>query len=798
MLRHNLIVALRGFASRPGFALAAILALALGTGANSAIFSIINTSLIRPLPFRDIDHLVAIWQTSPGEARVNFSAREYKDWETDLGVFEQIGGWTGNGFTLTGRGEPETLLGQLVTSGFFQVLGTHPILGRTFRPEEGEPGKDTVIVLSHAWWQERFAGDKSILGQSLALNGAMYTVIGIMPPDFDYPARDYRFWVPATIRGGLFARYQDAHFLRIVGKLKPGITAERLRADLDTLTRRVSTERVARKVLAAPLREDIVGSFRTPLLLLLAAGGVVLLIACANVANLLLGRAAGRSREMAVRAALGAGRADLIGQLLTESILLSLAGGGAGLLLGSGMLEAFQKLSPRGLPWIAKAHFDPAVLWFTIAIAVLTGVLFGLAPALAGSRTNLNAVIQQGSRGTAGRASGALRNTLVFAETALCAMLLIGAGLLVRSLLTLERVNPGFRPAQVVTASIGMQTDRYPTATDQLRFYRAALEGIAALPGVEAAGITTHLPFSGQGWGNGFEIEGRTPPPGHSFVTQVRAISPGYFRALGVPLVSGRDLTDRDNQGSPGVALINQALARQYWPTEDPVGKRIRIDQGWLTIAGVVGDIHHFDLDSSPDAEIFLCYPQLSSGLKDLVGRGLALAIRTPLDVGTVGAELRTAVRAIDREMPVRVLPMNALISGSVAQPRFRTLVIALFAVLAVILACIGIYGVVSYSVAQRVQEIGIRMALGARPADVFGMVWTRTLALVVPAAATGVLGAWLFSRVLSGLLFGVTRTDTLTYVAAPLTLIAVALAAAFVPARRAAAVDPIEALRDS
>ena len=797
MLRQNLSYALRGLAAKPGFTAAAVLALSLGIGANTAIFSIVNASLIQPLPFRDVDRLVAVWQTAAEEDRVNFSAREYRTWQSDLGVFEQVGGTAGNGFTLTGRGDPEPLLGQLATPSLFDVLGTRALLGRTFLAEEGEPGHEQEVLLSYAWWKQRFGGDSSILGQSLNLSGQPYTVVGVMPPGFDFPGSDYKFWVPAAINGKLFAKFPDAHFFRIVGKLKPGVTKERLNADLAALVPRIMQDDVVRRLFALPLRDELVGKIRTPLLLLLCAGAVVLLIACANVANLLLTRATGRRKEIAIRAAMGASRADIVRQLLTESMLLSVAGGSTGLLLAMWGLDTFKRLGPKGIPWLEKAHLDPVVLFFTAAAAIATGILFGLAPALTGSRADLNYVLQQSPRGTAGGGSGKLRSALVFCETALCVVLLITAGLLFHSLLSLEQVNPGFRPSGVIATRFAMQDNHYPAAPDMLRFYHAALEKVGALPGIEAAGITTHLPFTGEGWGNGFQIEGRPAPPGHGFVAQVRAISPGYFRAMGVPLRAGRDLTERDNEKAPGIALINEAMGRQFWPTENPIGKRIRVDEDWITIAGVVGNMHHYQLDIQPDPEIYVAYPQLSAGLMNLVGRGLALVVRTPLDTAAAASELRSTIRSLDREMPVpEIEPMNRLISNSVAQPRFRTSVIGLFAALAVILACVGIYGVISYSVAQRIQEIGIRMALGARPADLFGMVLGRTLLLVVPAAATGVLGALAVSRVLSGLLFGVTPNDPVTFTVYPLALIAVALAASYIPARRAASMDPMTALR--
>jgi putative ABC transport system permease protein len=798
MLRNNLSYAFRSLTAKPGFTLAAVFALALGIGANTAIFSIVNASLIQPLPFRDVERLVAVWQSLAQGSRVNFSPREVQMWQHDLGVFEQIGGSTGNGFVLTGRGDPEPLLGQLATPSLFDTFGARAVLGRTFLPEEGEAGHEHVVLLSYAWWKERFGGEESILGQLLDLSGEPYTVVGVMPKEFDYPRSAYKFWIPAALNGKFFAKYPDAHLFRMVGKLKPGITPERLNADLAVLGPRISQADALRKVVAAPLREDLVGPVRAPLLLLLCAGCVVLLIACANVANLLLTRATGRRKEIAIRAAMGASRADIIRQLLTESTLLSLFGGAAGLALAVWALDAFKRLGPKGTPWLQKAHLDPTVLFFTAAVAIVTGMLFGLAPALTGSRADLNHVLQQSPRGTASGGSAALRHSLVFCETALCVVLLIAAGLLFSSLLSLERVNPGFSPCGVITAGVAVQQNRYPDSAGMLRFYRAVLGEVAAQPGFEAAGVTTHLPFSGQGWGNGFEIEGRPAPPGHGFSAQVRAISPGYFRSMGIPLLAGRDVTERDSEKAPGVVLINQTLARRYWPAGDPVGKRIRIDADWLTVSGVVGDLHHLRLDLQPDPEIYLPYPQLSSALMNLVGRGLSLVVRTPLDTAAASTELRKAIHSADREMAVwDIAPMETLIADSVAQPRFRTSVIGLFAALAVVLACVGIYSVISYAVAQRVQEIGIRMALGARPGNVVGMVLGRTLMLVAPAAVAGVVGALAASQLLAGLLFGVKPNDPATYVIYPLALILVALAAAYIPARRAASLDPMSALRD-
>ena len=796
---RDLLVGWRGLAGNAAITATALIALALGIGANTAIFSVVNASLLQPLPFGDADRLVAVWQSDgPEDQRRRFSARELLIWQQGLGVFEEIGGSIGNGFTLSGLGEPEALRGQLATPGLFGVLGKRPALGRTFLASEGEPGHDHVVLLSDAWWRRRFAADPAILGRSLTLSGEDYTVIGVMPADFDYPGSRYLFWVPAALEGKFFVEHRNAHMFQVVGRVRAGISAARLRSDLAALGRRLGDDGQPEKLAAMPLREALVGPVRGPLLLLLCAGGVVLLIACADLANLLLARATGRRREMAVRAALGASRLALVRQLGAESALLSGLGGAAGFLLAAGALALCKRLGPEDLPWLAKAHLDAWALLFTATVAAVTGLIFGLAPALTALRTRLNEVLQQSARAlTGGRGGRALRDALVWGETALCVVLLVGAGLLLRSILALASVDPGFRAENLITASCAMRPSAYPTSAAMLRFYRGALESIASQPGIAAAGTTTALPFTGQDWGNSFEIRERPAPPHEAYNTQFRAVSPGYFRAMGIPLLAGRDLTPLDDARAPGIALVNQAFAHRYWADGRALGNHLRIAGNWLVIAGVVGDVHHLQLDIAPTPEVYLAYPQMDAGLLDVVGRGLYFAVRTTLPTAAAGRQLRAAIHAVDHDMPIDdVRPMHALLDGSFAEARFRTLLIALFAGLAVTLAGVGIYGVVSCTVAQRAHEIGIQMALGATRGRVLTRVLTDTLQLVAPAAAAGLAAAWASSRFLATFLFGISTTDLATYAFCPLAFIAIALAAAYGPALRAASVDPVTTLR--
>lgn len=783
----------------PGFAAVAILALALGIGANTTIFSVINSLLLEPLPYRDPGTIVRIWQKIPTEDRVSFSPREFLEWRSQTRSFDDLSAATGNGFTLTGRGDPEMFLGQLVTPRLFHLLGVNPALGRVFLPEEGESGRDHVVVLSHSLWKSTFGADPGIVGQAITLNNEKYTVVGVMPAGFDFPAPDYRLWVPAALNGSIFKRHPDAHFLRVLGRLKPGLTLRTSQVEIDAFAQQLAREQNQpnKRLHQVPLVESETAAVRRPLIVLAFAVAFVLLIACANVANLLLARAASRQKEIAIRTALGAGRARIVAQMLTESMLLSVIGGACGFILAIWGVDALTALSPRDLPRVQYIHVDYRVLLFAIAISIGTGLLFGLIPAFTSTRSDANEALKQATRGSTTGSASRVRNALMFAEIALSCVLLIGAGLMLRSFIALQNVNPGFRADNVLTIPLALNETTYPQVSQMLSFYRDALDRLRALPGVDAAGMNTHLPFSGQDWGNGYAVEGHAPAPGESYVTQVRVISPGYLAAMGIPVRSGRDFNEYDNERGGPVILINETIARKFWANESPIGKRIQVDGPWRTIVGVVGSVRHQRLEGVPGQELYLPYPQFDSGLMNFLGRGITFVIHSSSDPTNLTNAVRNEIHALDKGMPVtKVLTLRRLIDDSVAQQRFRTWLVAIFTSLALVLACVGIYGIMSYNVTQRSVEFGIRVALGARPYELLRLVLLKALWIAVAGVLTGLAAAFVLGRGLATLLFEVKPHDAFTFAAVPFVLIAVALLASYLPARHATEVDPISALR--
>jgi putative ABC transport system permease protein len=641
-----------------------------------------------------------------------------------------------------------------------------------------------------------FGGRSDVVGQTVMMSGEAYTIVGVMPPGFDFPSRDYRLWVPAALQGGLFQRYPDAHFLRTLGRLKTGIGDARLQTEIDTLAKRVDPDDTGpgRHYYSVGLKEAMNGELRRPLIVLLLAVGFLLVIACANVANLMLARASVRQREMAVRGALGASRGRLMRQLLTESTLLALTGGALGLILSVAGLRFLTAFGSKSVPQLVHASIDVWALGFAFLVSAATGVLSGLVPALTASRNDFHTDLKEGARSTQGAAANRWRSGLVFAEIAMAALLLVCCGLMVRSFVSLSNVNPGFRPEGLVSAGVAHPDKTYPEASNILLSYRRALADLRALPGVTAVGMITHLPFGGNGWGNSFEVEGRPASPGRGYVAQIRPSSPDYFRAMGIPLKQGRDFAGTDSEKAPGVAIINEVLAKRFWANESPLGKRLRFDTNWLTIIGVCGDIKHIKLDSASDPEIYLAYPQLSPFLMKFVGRDNYYVVRS--STAGVGSAVRATLRALDPEIVVKVNTMEHLIGDSIAQPRFRTWLITCFALIALALACLGIYGVISYVVSQRLREMGLRIALGARRLDIVREVLARAARLAGAGIAAGLVAAFFLSRFLGSLLFGISAHDAVTYTWAAVLLFGVALLASYVPASRAARTDPTIALR--
>lgn len=802
---------IRMLRKNPGFTLIAIVALALGVGANASIFSVVNAVLLRPLPFAEADQLVMVWERRPRQNRESnpVAPADFLDWQQQNQSFSRMAAYSARAFNLTGTGaEPEQLTGQLVTGEFFQVLGAKAALGRTLLPGVDSPGGNRVAVLSYGLWQRRFGGDKAVVGRTLTLDDEIFIVAGVMPPDFSYPDRETEVWatpqrgVPDVILPGNPdpATLRSLHYLNVIARLKPDVTRATAQAEMEAIAGRLeeqypdaNTGHTARVV---ALHEQLVGDVRPALIVLLSAVGFVLLIACANVANLLLARGAGREREMAIRTALGAGRRRLIRQLLTESVLLAGAGGMLGLLLALWGTDALVALSPENFPRLQEINLDGRVIGFTLLVSLLTGIIFGLAPALQVSRLDLNSSLKEGGRGSAesfGRRR--LRGALIVAEVALTMVLLVGAGLMIRSFDRLLRVDPGFKADNLLTMEVSLPQSKYSESEEQTaNFFREILGRIKTLPSVQSVGATWILPLSGQGAGSGFEIEGRDPATvSERMNSAFSAVSPNYFRTMSIPIIKGREFGDRDTATAPGVSLVNETFARRYFPSEDPLGKRIKRrgeETGWTTIVGVVGDVRQLGLDVEPRSEMYFSYLQSPVPFMNVV-------VRTATDPATLATAVRKEVWAVNPNQPVaNVSTMNELLTNSAAGKRFNTLLLSLFALIALTLASVGIFGVMSYTVSQRTREIGVRMALGARESDVLRLVIRQGMILAGLGIVIGLVAALALTRVMTSLLYGVSATDPATFIGIALLLAGVALVACYIPARRATKVDPMVALR--
>jgi putative ABC transport system permease protein len=794
---QDLRFGLRTLRKSPVFSLAVVLVLALGIGSTALMFTIVNSVLLEGPPYPEADRLHMLWQDLPQEDHVTFNVREFTAWQKHTEVFETLSCYMGNGFTLSGMGEPDLLFGHLVTPSLFQTLGINAALGRVFLESEGEVGKDKVVILSHSVWRDKFGLRPDVLGKPVNLSGEAYTIVGVMPERFDFPQTDVKLWVPTTLDGPFFQQHPSAHLLRVIGRLKPGVTPQRLQTEVDLLGKRVDPpdDGQTRRYYAVSLKEFTTGKLRSPLFVLLGAVGFLLTIACANVANLMLARANARQGEMAIRAALGASRRRLIAQLLTEAAVLAGFGGIIGLAIAYWGLDLLKLFGAANIPELTHAHLDRRALGFVFLISAFSGVLFGLGPAFTGSRTSFQAALKGTTRSTSGAGADRTRHVLVFAEVALACVLLIGCALMMRSFVALTQADPGFRTENVVTANAGLMKDRYPDAASMIRFYRDSLAQVRALPGIDAAGMVTHLPFGGNSWGNGFEIEGQPAPDNIEYSAQIRPASPGYFSTLGIPLKQGRDFTEADNETAPGVAIINDLLAKRFWPNESPLGKKIRFHKGWLSIVAVCGNVKHDSLEADLNMEIYAPYPQIPGDILQFVGRDMNYVVRSA-NPASVAPGLRGTIRAFDPQLVVKINTMQALINESIAQPRFRTWLIGVFSIFALTLASLGIYGVIAYLVTQRYKEIGIRLALGATRQNILRLILARTLKLTAAGILAGMIAAFFLSRFLSSLVFGITVHDTVTFVAVPACLITIALLAGYLPARRATRVDPVTSLR--
>ncbi|HVT61674.1 MAG TPA: ABC transporter permease [Thermoanaerobaculia bacterium] len=804
MLHNDLRFALRVQGRSPGFTAMAVAILALGIGANAAIFSVVEGVLLRPLPFVAPERLVALHESDPAHGFEHFdlSPPNFFDYRTS-GSFSGLGGYAQERVALTGEGTAEQVGGWSVTADFFPVLGVRPLLGRWLAPEEFVAGRDHEAVLSHRLWSRRFGADPRVLGRLITLDGLRYRVVGVMPAAFQFPVGDSEVWMPLTFPANVGTQ-RGAHYLAAVGRLRAGVTCERAAGQLSLLAGRLSkaypdTNQSWTSELV-PLRDDIVGRVRPSLLVLLGAVGLVALIACANISSLILARAAGRGGELAIRTALGATRGQLLRQLLTESLLLALAGGAAALPAADWTIGLIVRFGPQEIPYLDQVRINPVVLGFLLAITLLAGTLVGLSPALTLSRSAPDLALRGAGRAAPlDRRGGRLRGALVVVEMALALVLLTGAGLLTRSFLGLAATDPGFRPANVLKIDLALSEAKYPDGQRMSLFYDRLLDRLAAIPGVRSTGAVFGLPLTRFGFSSSFTIAGAPTKAAAEAELhgQVRLASRGYFATLGIPLLRGRLFDARDRRGAPVVVLASAAAARKYWPGGDAIGQRLRFsarpgpDRIAGEIVGIVGDVRDLGLGVAPRLLFYAALEQVGVGEATIL-------VRTAAEPAGLAAAVRQQVRDLDPNLPVTgVATMQQVLSSSIAQPRFYMTLLALFAGISLLLAAIGIYGLMSYAVRRRTQEIGIRMALGAQPRTVLGMVIGQAAVLIAAGVGAGLLGSFGLTRLLSGILVGVSATDPGTFSAVPLLLAAVAVAASYLPARRAVRIDPLRALRD-
>ncbi|MBA2732355.1 MAG: ABC transporter permease [Acidobacteria bacterium] len=801
----------------PAFTFIAVLALALGIGANTAIFSVVNAVLLRSLPFENGDRLVVIYAENSSDGnnsvpdKAPFSFPDFKDYKDQAQGLQYVSSYSTNGTVVTSGGEePERIFGADVSADLFPMLGVKPLLGRVFTPEEDQAGQPSVIVLGYGLWQRRFGGDKEIIGREIKLGARSMTVIGVMPPDFKFPVQAEKsdYYMPFTAE---MARYnadamgnRDNRSMPIVASLKPGATLQQAQVEIETIANRLTQQYPATNTnwhaRLISMHEDVTGDIRPALLVLLGAVGFVLLITCANVANLLLARAASRHKETAIRTALGASRGRIMRQLLTESLLLSFAGGALGLLLAVWGIDLLVAASPASVPRLGEIALDNRVLGFTLAVSALTGIIFGLAPAFNSSKTNLNESLKEGSRGsTEGARRSRVRSLLVVSEIALSLVLLVGAGLLIKSFVRLLDTSPGYEAGSVLSVTLPVSRSKYPTPEQQTTYVQELMTRTRALPGVEAVAITNLLPLGLRDRLNTFNIEGRPPAaPGARTAARNSVVTPDYFRTMSIPVQRGRSFTERDRDDTPPVIIVNEALAKRYFPGEEAVGKRIILDDDVTNeplpsreIVGVVGNVRHNGLDEEVQPEYYNPFFQMPDRQMDLVVRS---ANANP---AALASTVRATIKGVDKDQLIwEVKTMDERISQSVAPRRFQMTLLGVFAALALVLASIGIYGVMSYAVTQRTHEIGLRMALGAQTKDVLRLVVGRGMMLAGLGIAAGLAASFALTRVMASLLYGVSATDPVTFTGIALLLAVVAFLASYIPARRATKVDPMIALR--
>ena len=787
-------IGLRGFRRSPAFAIAAVLTLALGIGANAAIFSVVDAVLLRPLPYPAPERLVSSWGSTQAEVlRIGELARS----------FESVGGYRAHSVSLSGDGDPERVDAAAATAGLFRTLGTPPLIGRSFTPQENEERGPAVAMISHELWSRRFGGDRAILGRQLIVNGKAHEIIGVMPPGFGFPARTTRLWIPLVFQRSNAGQLWGWGGNRVIARLAPGATPAQAELEVQGIARRLRAENpvwnpgpeYGAGARVVPLHEGTVSGVRPTLVLLLGVVGCVLLIACANVANLLLVRAAGRRKEMAIRSALGGGRGRLVRQLLTESMLLSGAGAVGGIAIAWAGLRVLTATLPPDIPRAEEIGMDMRVLGFTAALAVITGVIFGLIPAMRSAGLGLPGALSESGRSVSpGRSRSRMSSAIVIAEVAISLVLLASAGLLIRSFVALTRIDPGFSADQVIAARVSPPERAYAEGEKIRELYRLVLEQARTFPGTTEAAAVSPLPLRDGLNGMAIRVGGQFEDMRNALPSadHYALVTPGYMRSMGIPLVSGRDIDDGDRAGAPPVVLVSESLARQFWPGRSAVGERIGYPwpSAWMTIVGVVGDVKQDSLTSARTMAIYRPFAQAPIP-------SMSIVIRTSADASTIAGLLRESVRTLDATIPVSdVTPMTSVVSGSMARPRFAAILITAFAAVAMILGAIGIYGVIAYAVAQRTREIGVRMALGATPGDAVRIVVRRGAVLTLAGLALGTVSALAASRLFAGLLHGISPTDPVSFVTGALLLALVAVVACYIPARRATRVDPTIALR--
>ena len=805
-LLKDLRYAVRTLGKRPGFSTVVVVTLALGIGANAAIFSVVHAVLLRPLPYPEPERLVRLWSAFPADGNElgTTSPLDLDDWKQQNTVFENMTGVPNvrlSGFVLTGNTEPQEIASTLVTKGFFETFGMPAAMGRTLVDADHVEGANRIVVLSHGSWQRRFGADPSIVGGTITLNDEPFTVAGVMGPHFEYPTAETEIWAPLSlVPDSGVPRRRFVRWLQVVARLKPVVSIEQARAEMNTIAVRLaeeypeSNERLT-AVTFRPLHDAMVGDVRTAMLTVFGAVGFVLLIVCANVANLVLARSEGRTKEIAIRAAIGAGRGRIARQLLTESLVLALAGGAVGLGVATWGIRALVALAPAEVPRLAGIGLDATVIGFTAAVSLATGLLFGLAPVLHVAGSDLQNSLKEGAPGAGGGGGRrSFRSLLVVVEVALVVVLAIGAGLLMRSYSRLMDVDPGFNSENLLTMGITARTYKYPDRQDYTGFFRNVLERLEKVPGVQSAGMIRPFPLRGdtfEGESFSFTIDGQPPPQkGDEPEAVLRFTGPGYFRTMGIPLLAGRDFTEDDDRDVPLALVINRAAAERYWPGKDPVSQTILVGQSRGTIIGVVGDIRQIELGVEPSPAVYGTYTQIARV-------GMTFVVRTHGEpLGMIGS-IQRAVWEVNRDQPImQIATMEQVVHESVAQQRFAMTLLALFAALALILAAIGIYGVIAFTVSRRTREIGIRMALGAGSADVLRWVVGRGMAMSLAGIGLGLAAAFVVTRFMAGLLYQVTTNDPMTFVTVSSLLAAVAFVATLVPAWRAGRTDPLVALR--